>query len=124
MSLMKPIQRRQVLQAMLALPALLAVPRILEAADKVMPAAAPANLLPETDPMANALKYKHDASKAEATFRKDKTANCANCSKFNKCSTADKACKPGDKAAAYAPCELFAGKVVDRKGWCMSWAKA
>lgn len=117
MSLIKPIQRRQVLQAMLAIPAVLVLPRVLQAAT-------PANMLPEADPMANALKYKEDASKADANFRKDKTANCSNCSKYNKCAAGDTACKPGDKKAATAPCELFAGKVVSAKGWCMSWSKA
>ncbi|MBY0315425.1 MAG: high-potential iron-sulfur protein [Bdellovibrionales bacterium] len=120
---MKTVNRRRVLQGMLVLPAVLALPKFVQAADKAAPAA-PANLLPESDPMGNALKYKHDANTADATFRKDKTAFCSNCSKFNKCATGDTACKPGDKKAAYGPCELFSGKVVASKGWCMSWAKA
>ncbi|MBY0384080.1 high-potential iron-sulfur protein, partial [bacterium] len=73
--------------------------------------------------LSNAMKYKADASKA-GPERADKKANCANCQKYNKCSAADTACKPGAKDAAYAPCEIFAGKVVAKNGWCMSWTKA
>jgi len=114
------MQRRNVLQALVLAPLAFILPRQILAA----PPAAPANLLPETDPMANAMKYKHDATKADPTMRKDKTATCGNCAKYAKCSTVDKACKPGKKTDAYAACEIFVGKSVAKPGWCMSWTKA
>lgn len=123
------MNRRSLLQVLALSPLALILPKISLAADKAAapaakPAAgaAPANALSETEPLSKAMKYYADASKA-GPERTDKKANCANCQKFNKCSAADTACKPGAKDAAYAPCEIFAGKVVAKNGWCMSWAK-
>lgn len=79
--------------------------------------------LSEQEPLAKAMKYVVDASKAEP-MRTDKTTFCSNCSKYNKCAPADTACKPGPKTAAVAPCEIFAGKTVAKAGWCLSWTKA
>ncbi len=129
------LNRRSLLQALALTPLALILPKIsLAAADKVAakpadkaaPAAggaAPANALSENEPLSKAMKYYADASKA-GPERADKKANCGNCQKYNKCSAADTACKPGAKDAAYAPCEIFAGKVVAKAGWCMSWTKA
>lgn len=64
----------------------------------------------ESDPMATALGYKTDATKAGN--RKDNTAVCSNCSLYSG--------KPG---AADGPCSVFGGKLVDAKGWCSAWAK-
>lgn len=122
------MNRRSLLQALALSPLAFILPKISLAADKpaAKPAAAagaaPANALSETEPLSKAMKYVADASKS-GPERADKKANCANCQKFNKCSAADTACKPGAKDAAYAPCEIFAGKVVAKNGWCMSWAK-
>lgn len=113
------MQRRDLLKTVLFLPLLALLPKIAFA--KGNAAAAPANALTTADPLAAAMKYNADASKAPE--RTDKTAFCHNCAKFNKCSPADSACKPGDKKAAYAPCELFSGKTVSRDGWCVAWTK-
>jgi hypothetical protein len=64
----------------------------------------------ESDPMATALGYKIDATKAGN--RTDKTAVCGNCSLYSG--------KPG---AADGPCSVFAGKLVSAKGWCTAWVK-
>ena len=111
------IKRRSLLQALALSPIAFVLPRISIAAG------APANALGEAEPLSKAMKYVADASKA-GPERADKKANCFNCQKWNKCSAADAACKPGAKDAAYAPCEIFAGKVVSKNGWCMSWTKA
>ncbi len=116
------IKRRSLLQTLVLAPLAFVLPQISIAADKAA-AAAPANALGEAEPLAKAMRYVADASKA-GPERADKKANCYNCQKWNKCSAADAACKPGSKEAAYAPCEIFAGKAVAKNGWCMSWAKA
>lgn len=125
------LNRRSLLQALALTPIAMLLPRFSMAADKAAaPAAAaktggaaPANALGEAEPLSKAMKYVADVSKA-GPERADKKANCYNCQKWNKCSAADAACKPGSKEAAYAPCEIFAGKVVAKNGWCMSWTKA
>ncbi len=64
----------------------------------------------ESDPMATALGYKADATKAPA--RKDASATCANCNLFS-----------GKAGAADGPCTLFQGNLVSAKGWCTAWTK-
>jgi hypothetical protein len=64
----------------------------------------------ETDPIAVALTYKMDATKA--ANRQDKTALCSNCNLYTG--------KPGD---AEGPCTIFGGKLVTAKGWCTGWTK-
>lgn len=68
----------------------------------------------ETDPAAQSLGYKHDATKVDkAKFATYKAGDsCANCQLFQ--------AKPG---AAWGPCPLFAGKEVSAKGWCSAYAK-
>lgn len=127
------MNRRSVLRSLALTPVVLLASRFAFAKDekaataaKTAPAAAgaaPANALGEQEPLAKAMQYVADASKA-GPARTDKTAICKNCSKFNKCAPADKACKPVAGEAAYKPCELFAGKVVATNGWCLSWAKS
>jgi hypothetical protein len=118
MSLM--LNRRSVLKATLMAPFAILLPRLAFSADAKHAAAMPD--LTENDPLGGALKYKADASKA-GPERADKKATCANCAKFNKCSPADSACKPVAKNSPKAPCEIFMGKQVSAKGWCMSWTK-
>ena len=109
--------RRNLVKLLSTAPALLTIPSVVWAKAKK---ALPKNLLSEDDGLAKALRYKHDAKKAKE--RKNAKAVCDNCDRWNKCSPADKACKPAKNAkVAYAPCDLFAGKVVDAKGWCQSW---
>jgi hypothetical protein len=64
----------------------------------------------ESDPTAQALAYKEDATKAPN--RKDTSAYCSNCSLYSG--------KPG---AADGPCSVFSGNLVTAKGWCTAWVK-
>ncbi|APA86050.1 high-potential iron-sulfur protein [Paraburkholderia sprentiae WSM5005] len=68
----------------------------------------------ETDPTAQALGYKSDASKVDkAKFAKYTPGEqCNNCSFFQG--------KAGD---AYGPCPMFAGKQVAAAGWCSAYNK-
>ena len=70
--------------------------------------------LDEADPVAKALGYVHDTTKADAakypTHRPDQI--CANC-QFAQAPQSD----------GWLPCALFPGKSVSPKGWCVSWAK-
>ncbi|CAB3770887.1 high-potential iron-sulfur protein [Paraburkholderia solisilvae] len=68
----------------------------------------------ESDPTAQALGYKMDASKVDkAKFAKYAAGEeCDNCSFFQG--------KPTD---AFAPCPMFAGKQVAAKGWCSAYNK-
>jgi len=78
--------------------------RSAQAADKV----------PEDDPTAKALKYVIDASKAT---RADKMGVagaeqfCHNCIFYTAASEAD----------GYAPCTIFANRLVAKEGWCSGW---
>jgi hypothetical protein len=70
--------------------------------------------LDEKDAQAQALGYRHDATKVD----KKKFANyqagqaCASCNLFQG--------KPKD---AWGPCAIFPGKQVNAKGWCTAWQK-
>ncbi|NML33375.1 high-potential iron-sulfur protein [Paraburkholderia antibiotica] len=68
----------------------------------------------ETDPTAQALGYKADASKVDkAKFAKFAAGQqCGNCSFFQG--------KAGD---AYGGCPMFAGKQVAAAGWCSAYNK-
>lgn len=122
------MNRRSVLRSLALAPVVLLASRFAFAHEK--PVAAPAaaaggGTLPplgENEPLAKAMQYVADATKAPG--RSDKKATCGNCAKFNKCAPADKECKPVAKTAKSAPCEIFAGKSVERAGWCLSWTKA
>jgi hypothetical protein len=68
----------------------------------------------ESDPTAQALGYKEDASKVDkAKFAKYAPGqDCGNCSFYQ-----------GKAADPYAPCPMFAGKQVAAKGWCSAYNK-
>jgi hypothetical protein len=68
----------------------------------------------ESDPTAQALGYKMDATKVDkAKYAKYNAGEeCGNCSFFQG--------KPTD---AFAPCPMFAGKQVSAKGWCSAYNK-
>lgn len=121
------MNRRTVLRSLALVPIALLASRVAFAADPKPAAAAKAGgglpPMEENEPLAKAMRYVKDASKA-GPERADKKANCGNCAKFNKCGPADSACKPVAKTASQAPCEIFMGKSVEKAGWCMSWAKA
>jgi hypothetical protein len=63
--------------------------------------------LAETDPTAKALGYVEDASKTTDAKRKAGD-DCANCQFYS------------GGATGYGPCQLFPGKSVSAKGWCVS----
>ncbi|HYL02885.1 MAG TPA: high-potential iron-sulfur protein [Steroidobacteraceae bacterium] len=64
-------------------------------------------LVTADDPMAKALKYVPDVSKAADAKPGSK---CANCMLFQ-----------GAAGSAEGPCQLFPGKAVKAGGWCASW---
>jgi hypothetical protein len=76
--------------------------------------AADAAKVEETDPTAQALGYKHDASKVDkAKYTKFVAGqDCGNCSFYQ-----------GKAADAWAPCPMFANKQVATKGWCSAYNK-
>ena len=63
----------------------------------------------ESDPTAKALGYVEDASKTKAANHKAGDT-CANCQFYS------------GGASGYGPCQLFPGKSVNAKGWCVSHA--
>ena len=69
--------------------------------------------LAEDDAMAQAMKYTHDASTVDAASRANPAPDqiCANCTLIQ-----------GDETAAWRPCQIFPGKLVNNKGWCSVWA--
>lgn len=69
--------------------------------------------LTEDDPMAQAMKYTHDASTVDPASRNNPAAdqNCANC-----------ALVQGADGDAWRPCQIFPGKAVNANGWCSVWA--
>lgn len=69
-----------------------------------------AEVVAESNPQAQALGYKTDATKAPN--RKDAKAFCDNCNFYSG--------KPG---ASNGPCQIFAGNLVSAKGWCSAWVK-
>jgi hypothetical protein len=75
------------------------LPRFARAAD--LPA------LSETDPTAKALGYVEDASKTTDAKHKAGDA-CDNCQFYS------------GAASGRGPCQLFPGKSVNAKGWCVS----
>jgi hypothetical protein len=75
---------------------------------------ASAPMLSESDPTAQALGYKADAS----TVDKSKFAQYAPGQSCSSC-----ALYQGAAGSSSGPCALFAGKAVSAKGWCASYAK-
>jgi hypothetical protein len=63
--------------------------------------------LADTDPTAKALGYVEDASKS-ADPKHTAGNDCANCQFYS------------GAATGYGPCQLFPGKAVNAKGWCVS----
>jgi hypothetical protein len=77
-------------------------------------ALADAPKVPETDPTAQALGYKADATKVDkAKFAKYAAGqDCGNCSFFQ-----------GKSTDAFGGCPMFGGKQVSSKGWCSAYNK-
>ena len=69
--------------------------------------------LEESDPMAESLKYTHDASTVDAASRPNPAEDqtCANCALLQ-----------GEEGDEWRPCQIFPGKLVNVNGWCSVWA--
>ena len=69
--------------------------------------------LAEDDPMAQAMKYTHDASTVDPASRANpaEVQNCANCALIQ-----------GNDGDEWRPCQIFPGKSVAAAGWCSVWA--
>lgn len=68
----------------------------------------------ETDPTAEALGYKTDATRVDKAKYPKYVASqtCANCQLYQG--------KPG---ATTGPCPIYGGKLVNSKGWCSAYVK-
>ena len=68
----------------------------------------------ENEQQAQALGYKHDVAKVDkAKFKNFQPGQlCSNCNLFK-----------GAESAAWGPCDIFAGREVNAKGWCTAWVK-
>ena len=75
---------------------------------------ADAPVLAETDPTAQALGYKTDASKVDKTKfpRYQAGQTCANCQLYQ-----------GKAGSPNGPCPTYGGKLVDARGWCNAYVK-
>jgi hypothetical protein len=75
---------------------------------------ADAPVLSESDPTAQALGYKTDATKVDkAKFPKYQAGQtCADCALYQ-----------GKAGAPMGPCATYGGKLVDAKGWCSAYVK-
>ena len=71
-------------------------------------------VLSESDPVAQALGYKTDATKVDkAKFPKYAAGQqCNNCQLYQ-----------GTASDPQAPCPTFGNKLVSAKGWCSAWVK-
>ena len=69
--------------------------------------------LDPSDPVAQSMRYTHDASSVDPSSRANPAAeqNCANC-----------ALVQGADGDAWRPCPIFPGKLVAAGGWCSVWA--
>lgn len=67
----------------------------------------------ESEPMAQAMKYVHDASTVDAASRANPAPeqDCSNC-----------ALVQGEEGVEWRPCQIFPGKLVNNAGWCSVWA--
>ena len=67
----------------------------------------------ESDPIAQSLKYVHDASSVDPAQRANPAADqtCMNCALIQ-----------GADGEEWRPCQIFPGKLVNAKGWCSVWA--
>ena len=68
--------------------------------------------LSEDDPMAQSLKYTHDASTVDASTRPNPAPeqHCSNCQLVK-----------GADGDEWRPCQLFPNKAVNANGWCSAW---
>jgi len=96
------ISRRRLIKLSVAALAALPLSHLIPASSR----AATAARVEESDPLAQELGYRHDATSAgNGQF-------CKGCQFFQ-----------GDASAEWAPCTVFSGKHVNAQGWCKSWYK-
>jgi hypothetical protein len=76
------------------------------------------NFVSETDPVAQALKYSHNATQVSASIRKERAGTpgseqfCSNCQFYE-----------AVEGKPYGACSLLKNKgMVKEGGWCFSWA--
>ncbi|MEI8025319.1 MAG: high-potential iron-sulfur protein [Pseudomonadota bacterium] len=77
-----------------------------------------AKLVAETDPVAQALKYNRDATKAPRADKPGtpaKDQHCGNCALYTKVGKVE-----GKEAGK---CSMITGGLVTSAGWCTGWAK-
>jgi hypothetical protein len=91
--------------------------RVLISSLVLIPAAALAQQpkrVSEDEPQAQSLGYKHDASKVDrAKFKNYQPGqHCANCNFFK-----------APASTEWGPCDIFAKREVNAKGWCSAWVK-
>ena len=121
----RSLNRRQVCLGVAALPAALAVAASMRAFGADAPkagapaASAPAGglkLVADTDPVAKALGYVHDASTATRIKKgavEGKDQHCGNCKMYT---------KQGDlNGKEVGKCQMINGGSVAVGGWCKSW---
>ena len=103
---MSKIARRQFMQLSAVAAAGLVVSPSREASAQDMPR------IEESDPVAQSLKYTHDASSVDPATRANPAPeqNCANCALIQ-----------GNDGDAFRPCAIFPGKSVAAAGWCSAW---
>lgn len=65
----------------------------------------------ESEATAKALKYVHNATKADQAARGGDDRFCSNCQFYT-----------GNEGQEWGPCSLFPGKSVNANGWCNAWA--
>lgn len=104
---MSKIARRQFMQLSAVAAAGLVLKPGGEAAAQGMPK------IEESDPVAQSLKYTHDASSVDPASRANPAAEqtCANCALLQ-----------GNEGDEWRPCQIFPGKLVNAAGWCSVWA--
>ncbi len=105
----RKIPRRDVLKGALIGVAAVPVTAILGRAE------AAAGPVDPNEPQAKSLGYVKDATKVDAkanpNYKPGQT--CANCLQVPK----------GKEGGAQVPCNIFAGRLVEAKGWCKVWVK-
>jgi len=106
----KMLSRGQMLSRNLAftslLPVLSWIPLARVRAAEEMPA------LSLDEPMAKSLQYIHDAIQVPESVRSVSEAFCHNCQLYT-----------GDTESQWGPCAVFAGKHINRDGWCDAWVR-
>ena len=105
-------KRRKFLSLLAFTPPLALALRTSDSSAQQKPAAMPH--VSVTDPQAQALGYKDDASKVDKKKFTNYQAGqvCASCQHFS-----------GKAGEQWGPCAIFPGKQVNAKGWCSAWQK-